>query len=219
MKTILKTPSLAVLIGLIMAVSGHAQSFLTNGLVAYYPFSGNAKDMAGTNNGVSYGATLTTDRFGNPNSAYLFNGSSSYIKTDYPMQDLTNATFSFWFYANRIVVNETLLSDSDTAAGNDCNIQFWNTNVIGIVASKHGSGGGYSVTNGVGNFIQRLTNNWLHFVWVMQPTNQQIYVNGVQVANVYATANDVGYHGSGLIIGASSSRHHIRCFTAARLMM
>ena len=135
MKTILKTPSLAVLIGLIMAVSGHAQSFLTNGLVAYYPFSGNANDMAGTNNGVSYGATLTTDCFGNPNSAYLFNGSSSYIKTDYPMQDLTNATFSFWFYANRIVVNETLLSDSDTAAGNDCNIQFWNRNVIGIVVT------------------------------------------------------------------------------------
>ncbi len=52
----------------------------TNGLVAYYPFSGNANDMSGNGyNGILNGPTLTSDRFGNPNSAYGFDGVNDYI--------------------------------------------------------------------------------------------------------------------------------------------
>ena len=48
---------------------------LKDGLVAYYPFNGNANDESGNgNNGTVNGATLTTDRFGNTNKAYSFNG-------------------------------------------------------------------------------------------------------------------------------------------------
>ena len=53
------------------AVSGS----LVNGLVGYWPFCGNANDQSGNgNNGVVNGATLTTDRFENSNSAYSFDG-------------------------------------------------------------------------------------------------------------------------------------------------
>jgi hypothetical protein len=49
----------------------------TDNLVAWYPFNGNANDLSGNNlNGTSYGATLTTDRFGNNNNAYYLNGAS-----------------------------------------------------------------------------------------------------------------------------------------------
>ncbi len=52
------------------------------GLVAYYPFNGNANDESGNgNNGTVSGATLTTDRFGNANSAYYFNGQNAVITT------------------------------------------------------------------------------------------------------------------------------------------
>ena len=58
----------------------YAQFNIDSGCVANYPFNGNAEDISGNgNNGTVYGATLTTDRFGNPNSAYNFNG-SSYIE-------------------------------------------------------------------------------------------------------------------------------------------
>lgn len=57
-----------------------AQVNLKNGLVAYYPFNGNANDESGnSNNGIVNGATLTTDRFGNINSAFSFNGVNNYI--------------------------------------------------------------------------------------------------------------------------------------------
>ncbi len=58
-----------------------AQSFLTNGLVAYYPFNGNANDASGDGyNGTVQGATLTTNRFGVPNNAYAFNGVQNWIQ-------------------------------------------------------------------------------------------------------------------------------------------
>ena len=51
------------------------------GLVARYPFDGDANDYSGNNNhGTVYGATLTTDRFNNPNSAYSFDGIDDYIQ-------------------------------------------------------------------------------------------------------------------------------------------
>ena len=72
---------------------------LNTGLVAYYPFNGNANDASGNgNNGVVNGATLTTDRFGNPNSAYSFDGVSSYIRVpESASLELTNDfTLSAW---------------------------------------------------------------------------------------------------------------------------
>jgi hypothetical protein len=52
-----------------LALPVHAQSWLTNGLVAYYPFNGNADTAVGTNNGTVYGATLTANRFNELNKA------------------------------------------------------------------------------------------------------------------------------------------------------
>jgi hypothetical protein len=52
----------------------------SNGLVGYWPFSGNANDASGNgNNGTINGATLTTDKSGNLNSAYNFNGQNNNI--------------------------------------------------------------------------------------------------------------------------------------------
>jgi hypothetical protein len=72
------------------------------GLVAYYPFNGNANDESGNgNNGtVLGGATLTTDRFGNPNSAYHFDGVSGIIEVpDAPILNVQNSiTLAAWVY-------------------------------------------------------------------------------------------------------------------------
>ncbi len=83
----------------VLAVSGYAQSFLTNGLVAYYPFNGNANDASGNGiDGTVSAATLAQDRFGNTNSAYLFDGISTYINYgNPPALSFSNAfTLSAW---------------------------------------------------------------------------------------------------------------------------
>ena len=89
----------ALLISAALATSAHAQSFLTNGLVAYYPFNGNANDAtANGNNGIVQGATLTTNRFGAPNSAYAFNGVQNRIQIPETIFSATNSqiTISMW---------------------------------------------------------------------------------------------------------------------------
>ena len=76
---------------------------LTNGLVAYYPFNGNAKDASGNrNNGTVNGAVLTSDRFGKRNTAYDFNGTSSFIETpdSKSLSIVGDISMSAWVYDN-----------------------------------------------------------------------------------------------------------------------
>ena len=57
-----------------------AQSPVSAGLLAHYCFDGNANDAVGTKHCTVYGATLSADRNGNPNSAYSFDGVDDYIQ-------------------------------------------------------------------------------------------------------------------------------------------
>ena len=58
-----------------------AQSNLSSGLVAYYPFNGNARDESGNgNHPVFNNAVLVKDKKGNNRSAYAFDGKSQYMR-------------------------------------------------------------------------------------------------------------------------------------------
>jgi hypothetical protein len=70
-----------ILIPLFFVQFCYAQVDLNSGLKAYYPFNGNANDASGNNNNpVFNNATITADRFGNPNNAYHFNGVYQYMR-------------------------------------------------------------------------------------------------------------------------------------------
>jgi hypothetical protein len=53
---------------------------ISDGLIGYWPFNGNANDESGNSDGVVNGPTLTTDRFGSANSAYNFDGINDFIR-------------------------------------------------------------------------------------------------------------------------------------------
>ncbi len=54
---------------------------LTVGLVAYYPFNGNANDESGNgHHGTNNGAVLAPDRFGTADAAYYFDGSGANVE-------------------------------------------------------------------------------------------------------------------------------------------
>lgn len=70
-----------VLVVGMMAMGRVAWADLNDGLVAHYPFNGNANDSSGNeNHGTVHGATLTVDRFGNANNAYTFDGLNDFIE-------------------------------------------------------------------------------------------------------------------------------------------
>ncbi|MEK6783725.1 MAG: LamG domain-containing protein, partial [Bacteroidota bacterium] len=79
------------------------------GLVAYYPFNGNANDASGNGfNGVITGASLTTDRFLNANSAMFFNGTSDYIELPF-FERPANMTITAWVNFNSNVDNKMIV--------------------------------------------------------------------------------------------------------------
>jgi uncharacterized protein YjdB len=105
--SVMKKVLLALLV-IACGFNGYGQSVPcyvpTSGLVAWYPFSGNANDSSGNgNNGTNYGASLTTDRFGNANSAYSFDGTTSNISTALlPPTGNSARSISCWFKYNSL---------------------------------------------------------------------------------------------------------------------
>jgi hypothetical protein len=81
---------------------------LKNGLVAYFPFNGNAKDESGNgNDGEVKGATLTKDRHRNVNAAYEFAVSNSHINI--PESDTLKPkrlTLNTWVYLSKDGIDE-----------------------------------------------------------------------------------------------------------------
>jgi hypothetical protein len=73
--------SLCVL-ALASLIANWAAADIATGLIAHYPFNGNALDFSGNGNNGTPTSTvaLAPDRFGNPNAAYDFNGVDSWIE-------------------------------------------------------------------------------------------------------------------------------------------
>jgi hypothetical protein len=101
---------MAIFLGCFFAPAANAD--LSDGLVAYYPFNGNANDESGNGNDASYcGAILTQDRFGKPNGAYQFNGGNSdYIEIpNSPFLNLSTYTVTCWVKLDAADQNQPIL--------------------------------------------------------------------------------------------------------------
>lgn len=173
-----------------LTFTASAQSFITNGLVAFYPFKGNANDVVGTNNGVIYGGvTLVPDRFGSNNSAYLFNGVDGYIDIGTPVGNTpTYLTETAWV--------KILSRDSVTEPGwqtEDVLISKRQTGFtgtgwadLGVIAAANGSAVGAGVVIvSADNYLNYCigpqpteTNVWFFIGEVCSNDTYQIYING-----------------------------------------
>lgn len=99
----LKITFIFIILGTCLIFVPHALAGLDDGLEAYYPFNGNAIDETGNGyDGAVNGAALTDDRFGNPSSAYSFDGYTTYINIgttlNFPCGN--NYAVSVWFLNN-----------------------------------------------------------------------------------------------------------------------
>ncbi|MGI6198361.1 MAG: LamG domain-containing protein [Candidatus Cloacimonadaceae bacterium] len=85
---------------------------LASGLVAYYPFNGNANDVSGCgNHGSVSGSVLCPDRFGVPNKAYYFSGNNNFITINHSnVLNLQDMTLSLWVKFDRTNTGEIFLS-------------------------------------------------------------------------------------------------------------
>ena len=97
-----------------LAMQVHAQTILTNGLAAYYPFNGNANDESGNGwNGTVYGATLDLDRSGQPSNAYHFNGNSRIFIGNTEIVSGLALTLAAWIKPDSVASTNAIVSSGN----------------------------------------------------------------------------------------------------------
>jgi hypothetical protein len=172
-----------------ITVTWGTQHNLDSLLIAYYSFSGNANDLSGNgNHGTVFGATLTADRWGNPNSAYSFDGVDDYIdignkailKPDFPITFCTWVNLSAYGTANDIFTNNY---DDDLYFG------IWlNFTVDGLPCISYGNSGiigPQSRRTKVGTTRFEL-NTWYHIAGIIYNNfDMDMYVNAVNDGGFY----------------------------------
>jgi hypothetical protein len=181
-------------IGLGLSVNGFSQTFLTNGLIANYSFDGNANDQTtNANNGTPNGAVLTTDRFGQTNGAYAFNGSGAYISA--PNQGYLSFpnggdfTISLWVALNAAPSPSEVFIGLDNSTGQHVKWLLW-YGQLGIPQPPTGNYVAFHVTdtNGVGWWLapapySPAMGSWHHYLVTKAGTSYTTYIDGQPVSD------------------------------------
>ncbi len=161
----------------------------TNGLVGWWGFNGNAQDGSGNgNHGTVNGASLTTDRFGNQNGAYNFNGVNNWIQVqDHISLRPSNITLATWVFIPGNTNNYGLITKTNlqTAQGEQYSLQFNNNNINeNRFSIKRNSG--CSPGNGWREVVVQSVNpinEWHFIVATYDGTTLRYYKNGVLSPN------------------------------------
>ncbi len=173
--------NLILILFLALSLNTAAQVNLTQGLIAYYPFNGNANDASGNNiNGAVNGATLTTDAFGVTNNAYEFDGATSYISlpfnAKYDFAPIDSFSISTWVlpYQNSSWLAQALVVKSPF--NSNYNASLWNYGSY-LVNNKAMTGW---AANNIVNGTTTMTNNkcWYNVVVTYKNGIWHLYVNG-----------------------------------------
>lgn len=154
----------------------------TNGLVAWYPFNGNANDESGNgNNGIVNGAILTLDRNGKSNSAFYFSGEncSTYINGNMDTSSINEKeeySISIWVLnsGNGCKIHPRILEFYSVSSGA---LQF-NWDVAGsnsLMIETINKTGAYQNTSF--NY-QKWRDNWVHLVFTVKDGEAKSYLNG-----------------------------------------
>jgi hypothetical protein len=194
-----------------------------NGLVAWYPFNGNANDESGNGkNGTVNGSGLTTDRCGNANRAYSQINAADKISINALNNDsVTSISVSGWFNKSSNTTGATIFSQSNACNGADgLRLYFGQDNFIYWHVEKT-TCQGMGVYNNQMNFSD---DNWHFFVAIYNKTSPtyiesdfKLFIDGVSIGlpipvavqgisspvsnNQFATTLGNLYQGADAIIG------------------
>jgi hypothetical protein len=163
----------AVATGLIMPLQ--AQDAFTNGLVAYYPFNGNANDVWGGQNGELIGnATPAADRFGQTGMACNFDGTAFVNVPDSTAIHLENMTISLWVQLDTTDGIVDILNKDDYLQG-------YQLYTLGSQVIFSIGDGDWHSTAGNGLII---ANQWHHLTATYDSQTLRVYVDGTNTDSV-----------------------------------
>ena len=180
-----------IAISVLFIFIGASTADLDNGLLAYYPFNGNANDMSGNGHHATVvGPTLTVDRENNSASAYSFDGVNDYIDIPYsPSIEPSVFSLSIWF--------KTSTSNQGALWSTDPNMLYCKHGYMIVISGNNSNPTLPVVPNGTPLFtIDPSTacsgygptirgdyplngGNWHHMVAIYNGSSMKMYVDGV----------------------------------------
>lgn len=174
--------------------------------VAYYPFNGDANDAVAGNNAVVNGATLATDRDGNLNSAYLFDGIDDYMEVVNPTPfNFGTGEFavSFWMKPLDPSQNFQMIFQKGNSSGTIP--QYWLriNDLIGGTALRALWTDGFPPPAVIdyGNASLLFDGEWHHVVFQRTSESNELYIDCILVGSNDDINRDISSPGS-LFIGA-----------------
>lgn len=185
----------------------------TNGLIGWYPFTGNANDSSGNGNHATVnGAVLSSDRFGNANAAYSFNGSTDYLHGNASTFPTGYRTVSLWFYSTSI---NTLATGMQVFGygGGQCG-QSWLMQMDNPTpATSFFTENTYEVSVGCNTWLTALpfgangtplspNSNWQHWAITNSQTGIDFYINGNYAGGITTPISGTGAAGKKFFMGA-----------------
>lgn len=187
----------------------------TTNLVAYYPFNGNTVDETPNfNDATIFGATLTTDRFGNQNSAYDFDGVDDYLSIAHDNSisfDGFSESYSFSYWVNsatpKLADPAFRLFEKRITGLNDEKYPV----IIGGVAGTNDYSSQYVVYDGTPPSTNVTTpgaewdGNWHHMTFIVDNANweMRIYIDAVLAASTPLDLSSSTANTADLLIGTN----------------
>jgi hypothetical protein len=163
---------------------------LTAGLVAYYPFQGNARDATGHgNDGTVQGAQLTLGHNGRADSAYSFDGTGDYINCgtgpSMSLNFLTNMTLAAWVRLDNVAAGYRPILSKHTQDGTpngraEFLLQVQNNGNLQCFLGDS-SNGWYPAPNLSGGILA--AQRWYHLAMTVTNTQVVLYLDGRVVAS------------------------------------
>jgi gliding motility-associated-like protein len=202
--------SLCLLLVLVSCIQLKGQTTLFKGLIGCYSFTGNADDKSSSDNhGTVNGASLATDRFGNENSAYHFDG-SDYISLAPDL--LKNPSYSYAVWAKVLQNPNEGSSGIVFSIGDEFDSKHQTINVSKTFASDGfigwnvgGYNDGFPTTTSLQSKVMPEIGVWYHLAMTRDNSQMTMYLNG-ELFTVGSTNGNDPYYGT-------STRAHlgIRC--------
>ena len=186
----------------ILGIVGIALASLEDNLVAHYPLDGSEIDVSNIgNDGTAHGAIPTMDRFGDPNSAYSFDGIDDYIEIDdnsaFNNEIENEITISMWIKPNSL--GDHLISKWKTSHFGSWAIRIIDDGMVRFGVTSDGINPNFALST---NTIQ--PGEFHHVAGVYNKTDNKIriFIDGVQGGIASGPGGEIYSSDSKIYIGA-----------------
>ena len=194
-------------------LSGETDVDVSEGMVLYYPFNGDALDESGHgNDGMVNNLRLTTGVTGDENGAYAFGGTSNSGYIQVPASSSMSFTDSFTFACFVKPMSWAGMDGDGDGVASQCLFAMPNENNGPVLLSEN-DGSGMRV--GLSSFQSQWDglssgsrikgdklDEWVHIAVVVTNGEQRLYIDGAPISTKTGTTNVSSLNGKDLYLGA-----------------